>query len=134
MQNTLKNSSSCKFLLQYHFIFVCKYRRKVLSQRFAAILKEQLLEISAKYDFTIIVQETDLDHIHLMIESIPKIAPSMICRVLKQESTSRMWKLLPNHLKHFYRENRILWTDGYFVSTIGNVSEQTLKHYIENQG
>jgi putative transposase len=69
-----------------------------------------------------------------MIETIPSISPAMICRVLKQESTFRMWKLFPEYLSKFYWKKHVLWTDGYFVSTIGNVSEKTLQTYIEDQG
>jgi REP element-mobilizing transposase RayT len=49
----LKTSTSCKFLLLYHFIFVCKYRKNILVERFALILKNQMLNIAIKYDFTI---------------------------------------------------------------------------------
>lgn len=131
---TLKSSSSCKFLLLYHFIFVTKYRRKILNDSVSNDLKKIFLDISLKYSFKIHAQEIDKDHIHLMIESIPTISCSQICRVLKQESTIAIWKLYNNYLSNFYWKERTIWSDGYFVSTIGNVSEQTLRHYIETQG
>ncbi len=81
----LKSSRSCKFLLPFHFIFVTKYRRKCL-ESIKNDLKKAFLQISEKYDFKIHVQEVDEDHIHLMIESIPRLSLSQICRVLKQES------------------------------------------------
>jgi putative transposase len=131
--NSLKSLSSCKFLLQYHFIFVCKYRRKVLNPIRNDVLS--IMEsISKKYDFEIHTQEIDQDHIHLLIETIPRISPSQICRVLKQESTIFLWKNHSNYLSKFYWKEQTLWSDGYFCSTIGNVSEETLKHYIETQG
>lgn len=131
--NSLKSLSSCKFLLQYHFIFVCKYRRKVLNPIRNDVLSI-MKSISKKYDFEIHTQEIDQDHIHLLIETIPRISPSQICRVLKQESTTFLWKKHSNYLSTFYWKERTLWSDGYFCSTIGNVSEETLKHYIETQG
>ena len=58
----------------------------------------------------------------------------MIVRKLKQETTNRIWKIEPRYLaKHFWKE-RTFWTDGYFVSTIGEVSEETIRRYIQNQG
>ena len=130
----LKSSESCKYLLQYHFIFVTKYRRKLLNPLRNDILST-MLQISRKYDFVIHTQEIDNDHIYLHIESIPKISPSQIARVLKQESTNIIWKKHSQYISKFYWKNeKILWSDGYFVSSIGNVSETTLKHYIETQG
>ena len=71
-----KTSESCKYLLQYHFIFVCKYRKKILNPIRNSILS--IMEnISKKYDFEIHTQEVDLDHIHLHIESVPKIPPPL---------------------------------------------------------
>lgn len=93
-----------------------------------------MLNISKKYDFTIHTQEIDEDHIHLLIETIPRISPSQICRVLKQESTIALWKTHPDYLRKFYWKEKTLWSDGWFCSTIGNVSESTLRHYIESQG
>ena len=78
--------------------------------------------------------EVDKDHIHMMISSEPKISPLQIVRVVKQQSTIKIWKMYPKELnKHYWKENTF-WTDGYFVSTIGEVSTKTLRHYIQNQG
>lgn len=122
-----------KFVLMYHFIFVCKYRRPILSA-IGDDIKTIMLEISNLYDFLIIEQEVDRDHIHLLIESKPKISPLMICRVLKQQSTVKAWKNNHMLLSKFYRKEKTLWTDGYFVSTIGQVSKEVILKYIQNQG
>ena len=133
MMKNYKTLSSSKFLLQYHFIFVCKYRRKILTR-----LREDVLScmetISNRYDFSIRIQEIDNDHIHLLIESVPRLSPSQIARVLKQESTMTLWERHSSYLSQFYWKERTLWSDGYFVSSIGNVSEETVRKYIENQG
>lgn len=97
-------------------------------------VKSIMLSISDKYDFSIIEIEVDKNHIHLMVESEPKVSPLMIVRVLKQQITKELWKLFSQSLsKHFWKEKTFL-TDGYFVSTIGEVSSETLKKYIQNQG
>ena len=70
----------------------------------------------------------------MLIETIPRISPSQICRVLKQESTINLWRLHSSYLYNFYWREKTLWSDGWFCSTIGNVSDETLKHYIETQG
>ena len=73
-------------------------------------------------------------YIHMMICSEPKLSPLQIVRRLFQMSTTAIWNRHENYLRHiFYRENTF-WTDGYFVSSVGNVSQETIKKYIENQG
>ena len=77
--------------------------------------------------------EVDKDHIHILVSSEPKVAPLQIVRVIKQITTRQLWIKYENALcKHFWKE-RTFWTDGYFVSTIGNVSESTIINYIRNQ-
>ncbi len=64
----------------------------------------------------------------------PEISPTQIVRKLKQESTVAVWKEFPMILKRELWKERTFWADGYFVSTIGQVSEETVRKYIENQG
>ena len=97
-------------------------------------IKELMRKIESTSDFKIDEMEVDVDHLHLMISSNPSLSPMQIVRKLKQESTICMWKLFPKELqKHFWKE-RTFWTDGYFVSSIGEISAETLRHYIQNQG
>ena len=127
-----KNHS--KFLIKYHVVPTCKYRKKLLVGSVEYDMKQIMQNISDMSDFNIEVMETDKDHIHMMICSKPKLSPLQIVRRLKQMSTTAIWKSYENHLRHiFYRENTF-WTDGYFVSSVGNVSQETIRRYIESQG
>lgn len=128
-----KSKNHSKFILTYHIIFVCKYRKKLLI-KYGEDIKQIMYDISKRYDFDIKETEVDKDHIHMMIESVPKISPLQIVRVLKQQSTIQMWRKYSKELKKYYWAENTLWTDGYFCSTIGEVSSKTLKHYIQNQG
>ena len=98
------------------------------------MISKFVFEQKNKYDFKIKEMEVDKDHIHMMINSVPKISPLQIVRVLKQQSTIEIWKMYRNELKKQYWIENIFWADGYFCSTIGEVSSETLKHYIQNQG
>lgn len=94
----------------------------------------KMIDISKNYDFEIKTIQSDIDHIHFLISSTPQISISQIVRVLKQESTIFIWKNYAQLLsKHFWKE-KTFWSDGYFVSTIGDVSQAFLKKYIEDQG
>lgn len=79
--------------------------------------------------------ETDKDHIHYMIETEPNINLSDLVRVMKSYTTYHIWKRHSKFLsKHFWKERTPLFTDDYFICSIGNVSEKQLRRYIENQG
>ena len=128
-----KSKNHSKFILTYHIIFTCKYRKKLLI-KYGEDVKQIMYDISKRYDFDIKEMEVDKDHIHMMISSVPKISPLQIVRVLKQQSTIQMWRRYASELKKQYWKENTFWTDGYFCSTIGEVSSKTLKHYIQNQG
>ena len=87
-----------KFLITYHIIFVVKYRKKLL-KRYGDDIKQFIFEVAKKSDFNIQEMEVDKDHIHLMVSTVPKLSPLQIVRRLKQETTSRIWKLYPDQLK-----------------------------------
>ena len=127
-----KNHS--KFLIKYHIILVCKYRKQLLVGAVEYDMKKIMRHISEMSDFDIEVMETDKDHLHMMIRSEPKLSPLQIVRRLKQMSISAVWKKYRDFLRHNFYEEQTFWTDGYFVSSIGNVSQETIKKYIENQG
>ena len=133
LNKNYKNKNHSKFILTYHIIFTCKYRKKLLI-KYGEDVKQIMYDISKRYDFDIKEMEVDKDHIHMMISSVPKISPLQIVRVLKQQSTIEIWKMYRNELKKQYWIENTFWTDGYFCSTIGEVSSETLKHYIQNQG
>lgn len=131
--NDYETSNKSKYCLQYHLIFVCKYRKKLL-KKYGCEIKQIFYDIARRADFNILEMEVDKDHIHLMLSAKPKISISQIVRKLKSESTINIWN---NHFSELSQEiwnKKEFWSDGYFCSTIGQVSKETLKCYIRNQG
>lgn len=135
MNNNWKSKNRHKFLLQYHLIFVCKYRKKLLANKTISDgIKQFSYEICQKYNVIINKMEADKDHIHYMLETEPNINLSNLVRTIKAYTTYRIWQLHKEYLsRHFWKEHTF-WTDGYFICSIGNVSERQLREYIENQG
>ena len=135
VMGTWKSKNRHKYLLQYHIIFVCKYRKKLLmSKQISDDIKQFSYEICQKHKVIIRYMETDKDHIHYMIETEPTMSISKIVNLMKSYTTYHIWKRYPDYLrKHFWKEHTF-WTDGYFVCSVGNVSEEMLRKYIENQG
>ena len=124
-----------KFLLQYHVIFVCKYRKKLfLLKKLSDDIKNLYYEICNKHNIKIKYLEADKDHIHYMIEAEPSISISKIVNLIKSYTTYHIWRKYPKYLSKYFWKEKTFYTDGYFVSSIGNVSEDNLKKYIENQG
>lgn len=130
-----KSKGHSKFLLQYHLILVCKYRKKLLAgNNISNDIKKMSSDICSKHNVVIKYMETDKDHIHYMIETDPTIRISDFVRMLKSYTTFHIWKKYPEYLSKCFWREKTFCTDGYFVCSVGNVSEETLRQYIENQG
>jgi REP-associated tyrosine transposase len=128
-----QSKSHAKFLILYHLIFVCKYRKKLLIH-FGNETKGIFEGIAANSDFSMETLEVDQDHLHCLVQSEPRISPLAIVRKLKQESTVQLWKMHEKELKRHFWKERTFWSDGYFCCTIGNASQETIRHYSESQG
>ena len=129
-----QSTSSCRYLLQVHLVFVVKYRKKLLSGNLNDDMLQKLSDISRKYDFEIKTMNSDFDHLHMLVSMRPSISVSQIVRVLKQESTVYVWKKHKQSLKSQFWKEHTFWSDGYFVASIGNANEKTIQKYIAEQG
>jgi len=109
-----------------------KLRFPVLQNDIEITLKKVLYQISNTYQYEIKELEIMPDHIHLFISTKPTVAPSDVVRTLKSISAIELFKLFPD-LKKFYARCGSLWSKGYFASTVGKVSEETVKRYIQEQ-
>lgn len=115
---------------------MCKYRKKLLQGDLNRFIKSVIDEIATQSNFIIIAMESDIDHLHLMVQYIPKMSISSIIAKIKQITTYRVWRdkrFIPLLQKHFWKE-KTFWTDGFFACSIGEANPETIKAYIENQG
>ena len=126
------NASHCKYLTQYHIIWCPKFRFTVLQNGADEKLKEILRNICNKYHYEIKALEVMPDHIHIFVDCPQTVAPCDIVRTLKSISAIEMFKTFPQ-LKAFYARCGVLWSRGYFISTVGHISESTVGKYIEEQ-
>ena len=123
-----------KNLLMVHLIFVTKYRKKLFCGNFRDDVKQYIFDTCKNYHWYIRRMETDKDHIHILLQYKPTDSVTVIVRTLKQYSTYFAWKNHGNVLKQCYWKECTLWSDGYFAASVGQVSQTTIEHYIENQG
>jgi len=129
MENKYRKTKTTVSMINYHFVFCPRYRRKIfLIEGVQKHFKELVNTISKEMNLEIIALECDIDHVHLFINAKPTISPSKIMHHLKGK-TSRIIR------KEFDELNKMpsLWTRSYFVSTAGEVSSETIKKYVENQ-
>ena len=84
--------------------------------------------------YDIIQMEADKDHVHILLEYGSKVSVSDIVKQLKQYSTYQMWKHHEDYLSKQYWDRQILWSDGYFACSIGQISQEIIEKYIQNQG
>lgn len=135
MDTKYRSKGHCKFLLRYHLILVCKYRLKLMSaSNISSDIKKLSEKIAKKHNVDIWYLESDKDHIHYMIEVEPNTNLANFVKTLKSYTTYHIWKKYPNYLRKCFWKERTFWSDGYFIASIGEVSSDTLKEYIENQG
>ena len=129
MKNEYKRTSTTVSMLDYHFVFCPRYRRKIflidgLEDRF----KESVLQICEQNQIEVLAMECHVDHVHLFLSSLPKYSPADIMRIVKG-NTSRV---LLSEFSDVLRSPTV-WTRSYFVSTAGNVSSETIRRYVETQ-
>lgn len=135
MDTKYRSKGHCKFLLRYHLILVCKYRLKLMSaSNISSDIKKLSEQLAKKHNVDIWYLESDKDHIHYMIEVEQNTNLANFVKTLKSYTTYHIWKKYPNYLRKCFWKERTFWSGGYFIASIGEVSSDTLKEYIENQG
>ena len=109
-----------------------KYRRKVLTSDIEKRLKEILFDVSKKKGFDIAeIEVGQLDHVHVFVSAIPKISISYIVKMMEGISGRLLLKEYPQIIEQLW--NGELWNPSYYVETIGSVSEEAIRKYIQNQ-
>ena len=132
MDEQYHSASHCKYLIQYHILWAPKFRFAVLKGDVESKLKEFLQQICEKYHYQIKALEVMPDPIHIFVDCPQTVAPCDIARTLKSISAIQMFRAFPS-LKRFYARCGVLWSSGYFISTVGHISESTVIRYIEEQ-
>lgn len=129
MENIYKRTQTTVSLINYHFVFCPRYRRKIfLIQNVEQRFKEIAKEICDEMDIEIIEIECDKDHAHIFLNCLPTLSPANIMQKIKEVSS----KLLREEFEELSKMPS-LWTRSYFVSTAGNICSETIKKYVESQ-
>lgn len=128
MSQPYRRSETSVFLLNYHFIWCPKRRRKILGGFIAARLETLLRETATELGCEVIDLAIQPDHVHFFVSATPDLAPNQIVGRLKGKSS----RILRQEFPYLLRMPS-LWTRSYFVSTAGNVASETVLAYIQAQ-
>jgi putative transposase len=120
--------------ITYHIVLVPKYRYRIFYNRQVKKDCELILKnICMEQGYKIHAMEIVADHVHLFLEFHPSTSLSKVVQYLKGGSSHRLFKLHPELKKRYWGGN--LWSSGKFFRSVGNVTADTIKHYIrESQG
>lgn len=124
-----KSNKNVLYSCKYHVVWCPKYRRKVLVEPIDTRLKQIIEEVCQEHKFDILSMEIMPDHVHLLIECDPQFGIHKLVRLLKGRSS----RLLRQEFPVLERKLPTLWTNSYFVSTVGGAPLAVIKQYIENQ-
>jgi len=131
MKYNLDKGSHSVYSIQFHYVACIKYRQEVLSDLVAEQLKSINIEVAKSFGIKIIEQETAKDHIHILFSSKPQIQPSKFVNSLKAVSARLLFRDFPE-LRQKLR-NGHLWSPSYFLASVGEVTLDDIKRYVENQ-
>ena len=126
-------ASHSVYCLQYHVVWVCKYRRRILNPGVQGYLVKILPKLLRSMSgVTVEKIGFDQDHLHMVMVIPPKFSIASVMARLKSQSAGHLRRQFLWLGKVYWKEN-IVWSPGYFVSSVG-VDEETIKRYVEHQG
>jgi putative transposase len=126
-----RTGAHSRFDLKYHFVWVTKYRKKVLTGAVGMRVRELVREVCRTNEIEILQGAVSADHVHVLLSCPPTLSPSKIMQYIKGK-TSRKLMMEFKHIEKQYW-GRHLWARGYFVASSGNVTDEVIAEYIRGQ-
>ena len=124
-----KSNRNVYYSCKYHVVWCPKYRRKVLVERVAERLKQIIVDVCQEHQAEVLSLEIMPDHVHVLVEVDPQFGIHRLVRLIKGRSS----RLLRQEFLSLKTRMPTLWTNSYFVSTVGGAPLSVMKQYIENQ-
>ena len=118
------------YKIEYHFVWVTKYRYKVLQGDVGQRVRELVRQTCGAFEIRILKGVASKDHVHILVSAPPELAPSEIMRRIKGRTSSKLFEEFPALKKRYW--GRHFWARGYFCATVGEVSEEMIKEYLEH--
>ena len=120
-------------VLIYHLVFPTKYRRIVIDKKVDRKIRVTCLEIAKRYELHFLEIGTDNDHVHFLVQSVPKWDVTRIVRTIKSLTAKHVFIDMPELKEELWGSN--LWSSGYYASTVGKHGNETaIGRYVKQQG
>jgi putative transposase len=126
-----RKGSHCVYDLKYHIVWITKYRKPVLGKEIGNRVRDLIRMICTSLDVEIVKGHISRDHVHLMVSVPPYVAVSRLVQRMKGLTSRKLLQENRGLNKAFW--GRHLWGRGYFVASTGNVTEEIIARYIEEQ-
>ena len=127
-----RRSSHTVYGLKYHLDWITRYRKPILKGEIAVRLRELIREICKSKDVEILKGHICRDHVHIFVSVPPHISVSDLLKSVKGRSSRKMLMEFKTQSRQFW--GRHLWARGYFAASSGNVTDEVIMQYIEQQG
>ena len=128
--SALRRSKHAVYDLKYHFVWIPKYRKGILTKEVAEYVKLMFARVAEEYYMIIEQMEVVEDHVHIFLEAPPRLSPSRIVQILKSISARELLRQFPGLRKELWGGR--LWSDGYFVPAVGDeVTSDVIRRYIQ---
>lgn len=130
MQNYRKGSHTV-YDCKYHIVWITKYRKQVMVGPIAEAVRTYIKQICQENDVQIIKGHVSKDHIHMFVSVPPNISISALVQAMKGKSSRKLLQNFKALQKQFWGQH--FWARGYFVCSSGNITDEIIMQYIENQ-
>jgi putative transposase len=131
MENYRKSSHTV-YDIKYHIVWITKYRKPIMKGIIASRLRDIIREICRAHDVDIIKGHVSSEHVHVFVSVPPDISVSKLVQMMKGKLSRKMMMEYKSLSKEFW--GRHMWARGYFVASSGNVTDEVIMKYIEEQG
>ena len=130
--NDLRTTKHAIYELKYHFVWIPKYRKKLLTGEVAHFTKRVFEQIAQEYGWEVVEISIQADHVHLFLHVPPKYAPARVVQIMKSISAREIFDEFPRLRKRLWAGE--FWSDGYFVRSAGDqVTTDMIERYIRYQ-
>ena len=116
--------------IEYHFVWVTKYRYQVLGGDVGLRIRELVKQTCEAFEIKILSGVVSKDHVHILVSAPPNLAPSEIMRRIKGRSARKIFEEFPILKKRYW--GRHFWARGYFCVTVGQMTEEMISTYLEH--
>jgi REP-associated tyrosine transposase len=124
-----RKGSHTVYDIQYHFVWVTKYRYKILKGEVAERTRELIRQICMSRDVAIVQGHVSVDHVHVLVSCPALLSPAKLVQYLKGSSSRKLQEEFAHLRKRYWGQH--LWARGYFCATVGTFTQEQIKAYIE---